>query len=152
MDSLWKKTKKHTQRQIVSFTLLTKVFILVKSWRGAIRDFREYTKWKCGFGYPGVEIIYWIAWFYFLWSPVTQWPRCGKAPLPWSEKSNNACSRPGTLLVSARLSPRNELCALWRGTSLEVPCQLLPRGCICCPGYKESKHVMCCYVKGKGGQ
>lgn len=94
MDGLWKKTKKHTQRQIASFTLLTKVFILVKSWRGAIRDFREYAKWKCGFGYPGVQIIYKIAIFYFLWSPVTQWPCCGNALLPCSEKSDNPCSQP----------------------------------------------------------
>lgn len=61
-SSLWtafgRKQKKHTQRQIASFTLITKVFFLVKSWKGAIRDFREYAKWKCVFVYSGLQIIY----------------------------------------------------------------------------------------------
>lgn len=38
------ENEKYIQRQIVSFTLLTKVFFVVKSWRGAITGFRKFTK------------------------------------------------------------------------------------------------------------
>lgn len=153
-SSLWTafgRKQKLTQRQIISFTLLTKVFILVKSWGRPIRDFREKAKWKRGFGYPGVQTIYYIAVFCFLWSPVSQWPHCGNALLLHSEEfCNNSHSYPRMLLLAASPGQRNELHTLWKGLPWRFSLLLL--GCIYGPGYKESKHAMSWCVTGNGQQ
>lgn len=52
------------------------------------------------------------------------------------------------LLVAARLSSRNVLCALQRLPG-KVSCSLLLLGCIHCPYYKDSKLVMSCYLTEK---